>query len=141
MHPRIVIDTSVLIAGLRNRLGPSQRLLRLVGEGDFETALSVPLFLEYQEVSKRLVEDLDYTDEEIDIVLDYLCQSMQHYTIDFLWRPFLKDGDDDMVLELAVASSSQHIVTYNVRDFQGCEQFGITAVTPEQFLILLRRHT
>lgn len=141
MHPRIVIDTSVLIAGLRNRLGPSQRLLRLVGEGDFETALSVPLFLEYQEVCKRLVEDLDYTDEEIDIVLDYLCRSMQHYKIDFLWRPFLKDGDDDMVLELAVASSSRRIVTYNIRDFEGCERFGITAVTPEQFLAFLRRHT
>ncbi len=138
MNPRVVIDTSVLIAGLRNRLGPSQRLLRLVGEGDFETALSVPLFLEYQEVSKRLVEDMDYTEEEIDIVLDYLCQSMQHYTIDFLWRPFLKDGDDDMVLELAVASNSQRIVTYNIRDFQGCEQFGITAVTPDQFLAFLR---
>jgi putative PIN family toxin of toxin-antitoxin system len=141
VYPRIVIDTSVLIAGLRNRLGPSQRLLRLVGEGHFETALSVPLFLEYQEVSKRLVEDMKYTDEEIDIVLDYLCQSMQHYKIDYLWRPFLKDGDDDMVLELAVASNSRRIVTYNIRDFQGCEQFGITAVTPEQFLTYIRSQT
>lgn len=112
----------------------------MIGDDRFEAVLSVPLYLEYKEVSKRLVEKTEYTPEEIDDVLDYLCNSMKHCKIDFLWRPFLKDGDDDLVLELAVAAGCQHIVTYNIKDFEGCEQFGITAILPEQFIALLKGH-
>ena len=39
-----------------------------------------------------------------------------------------------MLLELAVASESDFIVTCNVRHFVGVEQFGIRAVTPREFL-------
>jgi hypothetical protein len=34
----------------------------------------------------------------------------------FLWRPSLPDPEDDMVLERAVASQAQYIVTYNGKD-------------------------
>jgi hypothetical protein len=36
--------------------------------------------------------------------------------IHFLWRPFLADADDDLVLELASAAGCRHIVTHNVND-------------------------
>jgi predicted nucleic acid-binding protein len=52
----------------------------------------------------------------------------------FLWRPWLKDPKDDMILELAVASESLFIITYNTRDFKGIEPFGIAAITPPLFL-------
>ena len=42
-----------------------------------------------------------------------------------------------MVLELAVASGSKYIVTYNLKDFKGCEQFNIKAITPETYLKLI----
>ena len=41
---------------------------------------------------------------------------------------------DDMVLELAVAANCDFIVTYNKKDFQGAERFGIGIVTPKEFL-------
>ena len=44
------------------------------------------------------------------------------------------DPNDDMVLELAVAAGCNYIVTYNLRDFQGAEQFGIRVVTAKEFL-------
>ena len=50
----------------------------------------------------------------------------------------LKDAEDDMVLELAVAANCADIVTFNLRDFAGAEQFGIRIVTPQQFLKLIR---
>ena len=39
-----------------------------------------------------------------------------------------------MLLELAVASESDLIVTHNVRHFVGVEQFGIRALKPKEFL-------
>lgn len=71
---------------------------------------------------------------QIEDVLDYHCSVGRHHEIFFLWRPFLKDPHDDLVLELAVKAGCSFIVTYNRRDFAGCEQFGIEAITPGDFL-------
>lgn len=56
----------------------------------------------------------------------------------YLWRPYLRDPDDDMVLELAVAARCSHIVTHNLRDFRDLESFGILAITPKDFIHLLQ---
>lgn len=39
-----------------------------------------------------------------------------------------------MVLELAVADECNAIVTHNVKDFAGSEQFGLQIWTPRMFL-------
>ena len=52
----------------------------------------------------------------------------------FLWRPFLPDPNDDMILELAFAANCRYIVTHNVRHFRGCERLGVEVVTPGEFL-------
>ena len=52
----------------------------------------------------------------------------------FLWRPFLRDAGDDMVLEVAVAARCTAIVTFNGKDFVGVEPFGLRVLTPHQFL-------
>ena len=44
---------------------------------------------------------------------------------------------DEFILELAVASASQAVVTHNVRDFRGAEMFGVRIVTPAAFLRLI----
>lgn len=134
---KVVLDTNVLVSALRSRRGASFRLVRVIGDGRFETALSVPLFLEYQEVSHRTREYANRSARQIDDILNYLCSVCTLHAVHYLWRPFLSDPDDDMVLELAVAAEASHVVTHNVRDFRGCERFGIAAVTPAAFLELL----
>ena len=57
-----------------------------------------------------------------------------HHRIFFLWRPFLSDAKDDMVLELVVKAQCRYIVTYNKRDFRGVEQFGLQTLTPKELL-------
>ena len=52
----------------------------------------------------------------------------------FLWRPYLRDPDDDMVLELAFAAGCEYIITHNVRDFDGCDRLGVAALSPRDFL-------
>ena len=49
----IVIDTSVIVAGLRSRQGGSNRLLQLVSQGHLRPLFNTPLFLEYEAVLKR----------------------------------------------------------------------------------------
>lgn len=131
---QIVIDTNVLIAALRSRRGASHKLLTLIDSGKFEINVSVPLVLEYEEVAKRLIGAISLTGQDIDDIIDYICVVANQRQVFYLWRPFLKDLDDDMVLELAVSASCDFIVTYNLRDFQGVERFGLRVVTPRNFL-------
>ena len=72
--------------------------------------------------------------EDILAFLRYLCKISVRQKIFYLWRPWLKDPKDDMVLELAVASKSQYIITYNLKDFSNIRKFGIEAITPKNFL-------
>lgn len=81
------------------------------------------------------------TPEDARRFLRYLASQCHLQEIHFLWRPFLPDPDDDLVLELAFAAGCHHIVTHNVKDFHGSEQLGIAAVTPRDFLNLLRSKT
>ena len=132
--PQIVLDTNVLVSALRSKRGASNRLLSLVGSGQFEIHLSVPLFLEYAEQCLDLVGRIALSKEDVDDLLDFLCKVAHHWPIFFLWRPFLRDPKDDLVLEVAVASQCDGIVTFNKRDFLGVHQFGLDAWTPKEFL-------
>ncbi len=134
--PQIVIDTNVLYAGLRSQRGYSFRLLQLVGTGKFDINLSVPLLLEYEDVMYRDLSKLQVSPPAIEAVLNYHCAVANHHKIFFLWRPFLRDPKDDLVLELAVAARCDYIVTFNQRDFQGVEKFALQAVSPKEFLSL-----
>jgi hypothetical protein len=69
----------------------------------------------------------------------YLAGHCHLQEIHFLWRPFLRDPDDDMVLELALAAGCQHIITHNVRDFQRAERLGINALPRGEFLKIIRK--
>jgi putative PIN family toxin of toxin-antitoxin system len=131
---QIVIDTNVLISALQSNQGASFKLLMLLGSPHFDSNISIPLVLEYEEIAKRLIGQIPLTAEDIDRVIDYLCKVSNHHDIFFLWRPYLKDPNDDMVLELAVTASCNYIVTFNKKDFSDIGQFGIKAITPKEFL-------
>lgn len=141
MRPSIVLDTSVLIAGLRSAQGASHQLLRRLGGADFKVSVSVPLVLEYEAVAKRQARELGLTFADVDDVIDYICSVADHHTIFYLWRPFLPDPTDDLVLELAVEAGAGYIVTHNLRDFTGVSRFGISAISPGEFLRLLEVDT
>jgi putative PIN family toxin of toxin-antitoxin system len=133
--PQIVIDTSVLLAGLRSSRGQAFHLLQLVGSGRFEINLSVPLVIEYESVLLRELPNLPVPRFVVDDVINFQCAVADRHQIFFLWRPFLRDPQDDIVLELAVKAGCDAIVTYNQRDFAGVEEtFQIRVVAPGEFL-------
>lgn len=136
---QIVVDTNVVASGLRSSRGASYRLLELIGKCPaFEINISVPLVLEYEEVLKRQSRDLGLTLGDIDAVLDYFCRVGNRREIHYLWRSFLRDPGDDLVLEVAVESGSEYVVTFNARDFAGIGIFGIEAIPPREFLALIK---
>ncbi len=139
MDFKVVLDTNVLVAGLRSSRGASFQLLNQIGRGRFDIVVSVALVLEYESTLKRQTAELGLDAGEVDDVLDYLCSVAQHQAVFFLWRPALPDPGDDMVLELAVAGHCSHIVTHNVKDFTGIADFGLQVTTPREFLGLLER--
>lgn len=135
LPPEIVIDTNILVPGLRSQRGAAFRLLQLVGTGCFDINLSVPLLLEYEDVLYRGKPILAVSSAVIDAVLDFHCKVARHHQIYFLWRPFLRDPKDDLVLELAVKAGCAYIVTYNKRDFVGVEQFNLRVLDAGEFLL------
>jgi predicted nucleic acid-binding protein len=134
MVPRVVLDTNLLVAGLRSRRGASFRVLGLVGSGRFVHVVSVPLVLEYEAVLLRRGAGLRLSRADANAVLDYLCAAGEHQPIHFLWRPRLPDPRDDMVLEAAVNGQCHHVVAFNHRDFRGSARVGVTPVSPLEFL-------
>ncbi len=131
--PLIILDTNVLVAALRSNKGASSKLLGLVGLGRFNLVLSVPLVFEYEDVLHR-PEKVPVSSKGIDAIIDYICQQAEQCRIFFLWRPVLKDPKDDMVLELAINSGCDFIVTHNTKDFLKADKFKVKVVTPLQFM-------
>ena len=135
----IVIDTNILVSALKSDMGASFALISMLPSPKFQFSISVPLYTEYQDVLTRKKHLTGAsTEKEILGFLRYLCKIANRQKIFYLWRPWLKDLKDDMVLELAVAAKSKYIVTYNLRDFLNIQNFGIEAITPGEFLKILK---
>ena len=131
---KIVIDTNVIASALRSKRGYSYKLLSILDDERIQVFISVPVILEYEDVIKREKLNIKYKKSEIDDFLDFICLIGEQRKIHYLWRPILKDRKDDMFFELAVESESNFIVTFNKRDFEGTEKFGIKILAPKEFL-------
>ncbi len=139
---RVILDTNVLVSALRSDMGASYAIVSQLPSKRFQMALTVPLYLQYQDVLTR-PEHMTGASRRDDILnfLRYLCSIAHQQRVFFLWRPWLKDPQDDMVLEAAVASQCRYIITHNLRDFTGSrieEHFGIVPMRPGEFLHRLR---
>jgi predicted nucleic acid-binding protein len=136
---RVVLDTNVLVAAARSRQGASFAIVNAIPSPAFRICLSLGLYSEWREVLTR-PENLppgQTADDALSFVR-YLANQAHLQEIHFLWRPYLPDADDDMVLELALAAGCRHIITHNVKDFYGIIKLGIAAVSPREFLNLIR---
>ena len=139
---RVVIDTSVVVAGLRSRLGASNRILVAVAEQRCIPLVTTALFLEYEAVLLRPEQQLatGLGPADVDGFLAAFASASEAVELDFLWRPQLKDPSDEMVLEAAVNGRAKALVTHNVTDFEEASvRFGIPTWSPSRLLKELNR--
>ena len=134
---RIVIDTNVIISALCSKNGASYQLMYQITRNDLELYLSVPLVIEYEKIAIDHLDVIPFSIIEVNKYIDFLCKIAKKVKIHYLWRPFLKDSKDDMVLELAVTGSCKFLITFNKKDFKGSEKFGVTVLTPKEFLNII----
>lgn len=134
---RFVLDTNVVVAGLRSPTGVSATLLDGALSRTFTLLLSVALALEYEAIccapQQRSVSGL--SEAEAETVVSALCAVAEPVESRFLWRPQLRDPGDEMVLETAVNGNAHALVTFNRRDFGAASgRFGLAVLTPRQAL-------
>ena len=131
----------MLVAGVRSRTGASNPLLVAGFRKRFAWCCSVPLFYEYEDVLTR-AEFLLATGlgrAEVATFLTDLAGTVTPVELHFLWRPQLRDPNDEMVLEAAVNGRAEAIVTHNVRDFGDAPgRFGVAVRTPGEVLERIR---
>jgi predicted nucleic acid-binding protein len=135
MPPTLIIDTSVLVAGLRSSLGASYALLGLVDHGHFTIGLTAALVLEYEAICMQSLDAFGLTADDIEQLVDHLCRVGKKAAVRFSLRPSVADPGDEMVLEAAVASGSAWIVTHNIKDMRaGAARYGVEVITPGEAL-------
>ncbi len=128
----IVMDTDVVVSALRSPSGASRPWLTEVLQGRVELSLTVPLVLQYEEVllRPRHLAAFKGTPADVEAVLDGLCSVATPLKVFYLWRPMLRDPDDEMVLEAAVHGQVDALLTFNERHFVGADTVGVTVSRP-----------
>ena len=110
-------------------------MLDLVGTDRFSLGLTAALVLEYESSCMKSLPALNLTADDVRDLLDYLCHVGKWAVVRFQTRPSVADPDDERVLEAAIASGSEWIVTHNIRDMAaGAARFGIEVIKPGEAL-------
>ncbi len=138
---RLVLDTDVIVAALRSPTGASAALLGAALDRRIVMLASVPLFFEYEAKCASPVHwtAAGLTREEACIFVDALANLIEPVKTHYLWRPALRDPNDEMVLEAAVNGRASAIVSFNVRDFGDVpERFGLEVLIPAEAIRRVR---
>ena len=138
IQPRIVLDTCVIEASLRSRLGASYEILKNINTNLFRFGISVPLYLEYEYRTEELFQTgiLKISEQAKNAILKALAFYADEVKLYFRIRPNLKDENDNMVFECAAHYNADFLVTHNLKDFRGADlaPYRFEVITPQQFL-------
>ncbi len=99
--------------------------------------MSVPLALEYEAICKRAEHILaaGISAQDANVFVTALVAMAEPVSLFYLWRPQLRDPDDEMVLEAAVNGQADAIVTFNLKDYIDVSQrFNVQVLTPQEIL-------
>jgi len=127
---------------MRSPSGASAAILRAARQDEVTILVSVPLAIEYESVCResehRIAAGL--SDRQVSIFLDAVLGMAEPVETHFLWRPQLRDPNDEMVLEVAVNGQADALVTFNRRHFGSAPgRFGVQVLLPKEALARIKR--
>ena len=137
----LVLDTDVIVSAMRSPTGASAELLRRVRQKKISMGVSVALALEYEAVCLRTehVQAAGLVQTDALIFVAAVVALAVPIAVHYRWRPQLRDPSDEMVLEAAVNSKADALLTFNMRHFQpAARSFGLQVQRPGEFLRSLR---
>ena len=133
----VTLDTNVLLASLISANGASNFILRLILDEKIRLALSTSVVLEYDDVLKRqdIAQLHKLAKTDIDDIIDVLLLLARKHAIYYRLRPNLLDEGDNLFFECAFTSSSDFLITSNLKDYRHAEWRGacFSVVTPSDF--------
>jgi putative PIN family toxin of toxin-antitoxin system len=138
----LVLDTDAVVAAMRSPTGASAAIVWAARQGHVQLLLSVPLAMEYEAVCLRPRHRLEagISIREVEIFVNAVIAPAEPVRNHFLWRPQLRDPNDEMVLEVAVDGRADALVTFNVRDYgTAAAQFGVDILLPREALTRISR--
>ena len=134
---RAVLDTNVMLAALLSNRGAAFEILQKLRRGEWRLVLSNHLLLEYEEVLKRNAAALALTHEEVDRLLNAICQAADCFQLPAPRPPRLPDADDKPLLRLAEVTDARLISTHNLRHFRPAAAHGVAVLPPRESLRIL----
>jgi predicted nucleic acid-binding protein len=137
----MVLDTNVLVAGVRSSIGASNPLVIAGFQVRFRWCCSVPLFNEYEDMLPRadVLPDASIKRKDIGRMLDAVAQTVEPEGVHVHWRPQLTNPADEMIPEAAINAQAS-VVTHNRKDFAGVPaRFDVEVLTPVDALRRMKR--
>lgn len=124
---RIVVDTNVIIDGIKDDYSYEKQILDAVINGEIEAFANHQTISENKLITKKLIEDDSYK-QEISLLLTQINLVKNRHQIDIV-----RDPEDNKILESAVEAGAEFLVTRD-NDLLSLGKFNeIEIVTPAEF--------
>lgn len=130
---RVTLDANIYISAILFG-GNCEEILQLAGQGSFELIISKNIITEIEGVLK---EKFKWSKKQISETLLYISNITTVINPDISLSVVKKDPSDNKVLECAVASGANYIVTGDRKHLLPIKEYnGIKIVDPAEFLRL-----
>jgi predicted nucleic acid-binding protein len=125
----LVLDTDVVVAAMRSPTGASAAILRSLRRGRATVCRTA---------EHRLAAGI--SERQAEVFVNALIAMAEPVETHFLWRPQLRDPNDEMVLEAAVNGRADALVTFNLKDYGDApRRFGVDLLLPRMAIERIRR--
>ena len=133
----IVLDTNVLVSGLLRPFGTPARVLDQVISNTVQVAFDDRILDEYIEVLSR--PKFGFSGMQIKALVDHIRLNGQHVVAAPLPPESFPDPGDIPFAEVAVSAPVQVLVTGNLDHFELLERYGVSVLSPREFIESLGR--
>jgi putative PIN family toxin of toxin-antitoxin system len=126
---KIVFDTNMLISSTLWENSVAQKFLFRCIKENIPIFSSQEIIEEYKEI---LARDFDYKEQEIGEILEKILQFLTLVTPRIKIDVVKEDADDNKIIECAVESKSEYILSYDKHLLKLNEYQGIKIARPEE---------